>query len=240
MKLHETQHDTHLPTSIFMCNCSLHAGYVGLDTFTYTTDNSGIAKVTVNVTVGSCKVNMCKTISVNNTCKGGRCICAANSGLSMAYLVNTDSKTKDVQRFISSCRYRRFVPIEGFTPSKLMTVNTTAKWRISFILAANVASAKCFGVDPLAGVTLGKLNACPKKVVGGATDVDSVEASSGTTGGPAFTNAAPMTSLSSPTTCSNGVYTTLVSVSGTPGVCYSLVLKLEDGTIKRSTIKIAP
>jgi hypothetical protein len=76
-------------------------GYVGLDTFNYTTAD-GTADVTVEVTPGSCAGSKC---GVLGSCQAGACRCAAGSGLLPVYVANPNATARAVTPNCAACRY---------------------------------------------------------------------------------------------------------------------------------------
>jgi hypothetical protein len=77
------------------------SGFTGTAVFNYTTPD-GTATVTVNVLPGSCLNNRC---GVAGSCQGGKCSCAADSGMVPTFIRNLDAAARAVTPRVPACRY---------------------------------------------------------------------------------------------------------------------------------------
>ncbi|WIA39387.1 hypothetical protein OEZ86_005491 [Tetradesmus obliquus] len=218
------------------------AGFVGIDTFTYTTQGSTQpATVTVNVTVGSCDSNSCTLGACNVTT--GTCDCKGWLGMVATFVPNSDPVGRRITPRVPACRYPVFA-LANFNASTLLEAVTNANIPVNFTVSRNPqrchqAVILAIGFTQITGpvnatnaqTALG--NACLAGKTAGRAAQDAVIA-----GQAAVANGEADDDVSTQTveikalyqvTCTFGRYSVKVQTPATAG-CYYFVLHLADGS----------
>lgn len=218
------------------------AGFIGVDTFTYTTRGSTQpATVTVNVTVGSCDSNSCTLGACNLTT--GTCDCKGWLGMVPTFVPNSDTVDRRITPRVPACRYPVFA-LANLNASTLLEAATNANIPLNFTVSRNPqrchqAVILAIGFTQITGpvnatnaqTALG--NACLAGKAAGRAAQDAVTAgqtavANGEADDAVVTQTVEVKALYQ-VTCAFGRYSVKVQTPATAG-CYHFVVHLADGS----------
>jgi hypothetical protein len=193
-------------------------GFIGKETFTVTTAQ-GVTTITVDVTPGSCDINLCGLQRQSGSCEQGSCSCVFGSQMAPTFARNPDAAARALVPLVPACRHRNFTPTGRFSLVG-MTASPGETLDITFTLAQPGVASLCAGPDAALLPVVKLLKSRCNKRAALAVQVQQIS--------------------STVATCEGGVYAAQVEVpAGSAGICYVVAVALADGSVKRAALKIA-
>jgi hypothetical protein len=192
-------------------------GFVGKETLNVTTAQ-GVTSITIDVTPGSCSINLCGLQRQSGSCEQGRCSCVSGSQLTPTFARNPDAAARAVVPVVPACRYRNFARTGRFSLAGI-TASPGETLDITFTLAQPGVQSQCAGPDAALLPVVKLLKSSCSKRVAPAAEVQQISVDVAA--------------------CEGGVYSAQVEVpAGSAGACYVVAVALADGSVKRAALKV--
>jgi hypothetical protein len=124
---------------------------------------------------------------------------------------------------VPACRYKFFTAVDNFTtPGKIVDVDASGK-EASLSFKLDKDGTECLSdIEPVIGLGVSRLPSCPTKKRSAALAASAV---------------LPRFDAKVSVTCDKGVYSVAVPVPNGVGSCYSVAVRIADGSIKRAVVR---